>query len=74
MLSSSGLFGNLADGAKVSVLGRIIQVQGAGDKAVAVSTVDGMTVYRGTGDAAIPVSPAVYIVTVGGNAVKVAVQ
>lgn len=73
-LPSSGITGNHADGAKVSVSGRVIRVQGAGDKAVAVSTVDGLVVYRGTGDAAISVSPAIYIVTVGGNAVKVAVQ
>lgn len=73
-LGDSGILGHLADGARVSVLGRIIQVVGAGDKAVTVSTVDGAVIYRGTGDAAIPVSPAVYIVTVGGNALKLAVK
>lgn len=73
-LPSSGITGNHADAAKVSVSGRVIRVQVAGDKAVAVSTVDGLVVYRGTGDAAISVSPAIYIVTVGGNAVKVAVR
>lgn len=67
----------LAGGVKVSVSGNDIAIEGAEDKAVAVYTADGMTVYAAKSaddKTTVTVTAGVYLVKVGASTVKVLVK
>ncbi len=73
-IESAGIADGVADSVSVYADGESIVVDGAADAPVAVCAIDGRVVYRGNGDCRVAVSPAVYVVTVGGTAHKLIVR
>lgn len=73
-VEASGLNKVSANAANVSVEGRDIVVVAEPTAKVAVYSVDGKQVYGGQGDARVPATTGIYLVTVNGRSVKVVVR
>ncbi len=65
---------DLSAGVKVYVDGYCIVVEGAASKCVSITQVDGRVIYNREGDTRVEVSAGIYLVTVGGQTVKVMVR
>lgn len=62
-------------GSKVSVVGRTILIDGIDNEAVFVSSINGLCIHSGNGNAAISVEvPGIYLVKVGNEVIKVIVK
>lgn len=73
-VSKSGIGLISAGSPSISIDSRNIIVSGAAGLTVAIYSVDGRILWRGTGDCVRPVLPGSYVVTVGGNTHKVSVK
>ncbi len=73
LVKTSGIDG-IYSIATLSVEGRQIVVNNAGDSAVSIVAVDGKVVYSATGDARVPVHPGIYLVRIGTSTNKLIVR
>lgn len=73
--STSGISGvDASEALRVTTAAGTIIVEGAGVSPVEIYATDGRAVYAGRGDVRVSVAPGVYVVSAGGQSVKVAVN